>query len=263
MCPLCGLHHSIGKYEPDDLPLDIEAIVKVGLGRGLGTKVVDRYSILGDDDVTPKVVSRVLVLCGLFLRRKIVTMDDLKNSLGVENFPWIIDVKEYNRLREDSEALKVNLEFEKRVANNEKIRADNLLSIVNSQRGNIRDNNRLREDVEALKVRVESEERKADRESKRANSLQATVNSLNGKVRDLETQLSNSESSRSRQSKEVEELEARVEDLNDALDDVVETIEERTNYVHDPSEDSRKDFIMSVITRLIEDVEALKADEEE
>ena len=78
MCPLCGLHHSIKKYRPEDLPLDIEAVLKVGLGRGNGTKVVSRYSLLGDDDVSPKIVKRVLTLCRFFLSQNIVTLDDLK-----------------------------------------------------------------------------------------------------------------------------------------------------------------------------------------
>src|SRR4030042_1451109 len=105
MCPLCGLHHSIKKYSPEDLPLDIEAVLKVGLGRGKGTKVVSRYSLLGDDDVSPKIVDRVLTLCGLFLDKKIITLNYLKHSLGIKDAlpSGIVGVKEYHKLREDLE----------------------------------------------------------------------------------------------------------------------------------------------------------------
>ncbi len=255
----------MGKYDPEDLPLDILAVKKVGLGQHHGTRVVDRYSILGDDDVSPKVVKRVLALCRLFLSKNVITIDGLRRDLGIENmiFPGTVSVKEYNRLREDMEALKVQAEFEERRANNEKIRADNLLNIVNSQQGKIKDYDRLREEYESLKVNAENEGRRADGESIKANNLQATVNSLHGKVRDLETQLSSSKSSTTRLEKEVEELEARVENSKEVLDDVIETIEERTKFEFDPSDDTMEGFIAEVVQRLLEDNEALKAGAEE
>jgi hypothetical protein len=84
MCPLCGHLHSIRYYDPEDLPLDIEGVTKVGLGRKVGgTNVIGRYSILGDDDATPKIVKRVLSLYRFFLDPKVITQDEVKLSLGI------------------------------------------------------------------------------------------------------------------------------------------------------------------------------------
>ena len=220
MCPLCGLHHSIKNYDPENLPLDIEAVLKVGLGRGKGTKVVDRYSLLWDDDVSPKIVKRVLTLCRFFLSQNRITQSDLKRRLGIVEAPTqsTVSLREYNKLRED---------------------------------------------VEVLKVQAEMDRKRADGESSRANNLQLMVNSLRGKVREVETQLSSAESSRSRLGKELEEMEASRENSNEVLDGVIETIEERTDFEFDPSDKSREEFISYVIPRLIEDLEALKAENEE
>jgi len=85
-CPLCGHLPSIRYYDPEDLPLDIEGVTKVGLGLGRGTKVIDRFSLLCDNDVSSKIVRRVLSL-----RARPIT----------------ISLKDYNKIREDAEALKV------------------------------------------------------------------------------------------------------------------------------------------------------------
>ncbi len=219
-CPLCGHLHSIRHYDPEDLPLDILAVLKVGLGHGLGTKVVDRYSILGDDDVTPKVVKRVLTLCRLFLDEKLVTQSAVKSSLGLVDAPQPETVS-------------------------------------------LRDYNRLREDLEALKVQAEDDRKTAERESVRADNLLAQVGALNGRVRSLEAQLSSSKLERSRIGKEVEEMEARAENSSEALDDLIEVIEERTDFEFDSEVDTREEFLAGVIPKILEDLEALKAAEDE
>jgi hypothetical protein len=216
-CPLCGHLHSIRTYDPEDLPLDILAVLKVGLGHGLGTKVVDRYSILGDDDVTPKVVKRVMKLCRLFLDEKLVTQSAVKSSLGLVDVPQPETVS-------------------------------------------LRDYNRLREDLEALRVQDESHRMEAERESVRADNLLARVESLNGKVSSLESQLSSSKLERSRLAKEVEE-EARMENLDSSLDDWVQEFEDRTDFLFNPAEESREAFLGEAISKLLEDLEALKADD--
>ena len=238
--------------------------MKVGLGRGKGTKVVSRYSILHDDDVSPKIVNRVLTLCRLFLRENIVTVSDLKNSLGiVDALPsGTISMKEYNKLKEDVESLKVTAETEKRRGDMEFNRANRLLETVDSQRGKINAYNRLREDNEALKVKAEMEGRRADEESRNANNLQATVNVLQGKIWKLEKEVSDVESSRSRLVKELDEDEAEGENSNEILDSVIEEIEKRTEYEFDETGMSKEEFIADVVPRLLEDIEVLKVENE-
>jgi chromosome segregation ATPase len=265
MCPLCGLHHSIKHYNPEDLPLDIEAVLKVGLGRGKGTKVVSRYSLLGDNDVSPKIVDRVLTLCGLFLDNKIITLNYLKHRLAIKDAlpSEIVGVKEYHKLRDDLESMRVTAEMEKKRGDLEFDRAERLLKIVNSQQAKVTQDNRLREDADTLRVQAETDGIRADKEAGRANSLQVTVNSLHGRIEELETQLSSAKSSGSKLVMEIEEAETREQDSNEVLDDLIKTIEERTDYEHDPNVDSKEEFIAYVLSRLLEDIEALKAENDE
>jgi hypothetical protein len=218
MCPLCGLYHSIGKYDPLDLPLDILVPERHGLGRGRGSRIDGYHSILGDVDVTPKVVRRVTALCGFFLNQKLISQIELKNSLGIVDTPSLNVVREHNRLVEE---------------------------------------------VEALKVLAETESRRADREAARANRLEVTSSALRSKLSNLETQFANFRKERLRMVKELDELEvARVNSCN-RLDDLIDTIEKRTKSMFNSAEDSRESFITEVFEKMLEDLEALKADVDE
>jgi len=229
-----------------------------------GTKVIDRYSILGDDDVTPKIMKRVLNLCKFFLDQKVITQNEVKQSLGLTmtNPQNTISLKEYNKLREDAEALKVQADDERKRGDAEHDRADNLQAKLNSQKVAIKSYNIIREDYESLRSQAEIEGRRADGESSRAANLQAMINSLQKKVDNLETKLENAKSSNSELRRELEESETRVEEVNEVLDDLIETIENSTSYEFDPDLDSREEFIAEITRKLIEDNDALKADEE-
>lgn len=229
-----------------------------------GTKVIDRYSILGDDDVTPKIMKRVLNLCKFFLDQKVITQNEVKQSLGLTmtNPQNTISLKEYNKLREDAEALKVQADDERKRGDAEHDRADNLQAKLNSQKVAIKSYNIIREDYESLRSQAEIEGRRADGESSRAANLQAMINSLQKKVDNLETKLENAKSSNSELRRELEESETRVEEANEVLDDLIETIENSTSYEFDPDLDSREEFIAEITRKLIEDNDALKADEE-
>ena len=229
-----------------------------------GTKVIDRYSILGDDDVTPKIMKRVLNLCKFFLDQKVITQNEVKQSLGLTmtNPQNTISLKEYNKLREDAEALKVQADDERKRGDAEHDRADNLQAKLNSQKVAIKSYNIIREDYESLRSQAEIEGRRADGESSRAANLQAMINSLQKKVDNLETKLENAKSSNSELRRGLEESETRVEEVNEVLDDLIETIENSTSYEFDPDLDSREEFIAEITRKLIEDNDALKADEE-
>lgn len=231
----------------------------------MGTKVVDRYSLLWDNDVSVKIVRRVLTLCRFFLDQKRITQNEVKQSLGITTTPiqGSIGLKEYKKLREDIEALKVQVEYEKKRGDVEYNRANNLQVKLNSQQITIKNYNKIREDNESLRSQVEIEVRRADRESSRAANLQATVNSLQKKVNSLETKLENAKSSNSELRRELEESETSIEEANEVLDDLIETIENRTEYEFHPELDSREEFISEVTKKQIEDIESLKADDED
>jgi DNA repair exonuclease SbcCD ATPase subunit len=248
MCPLCGLHHSIGKYEPDDLPLDILAIERVGLGRGRGTKIVGRHSLLWDDEVSQKIVDRTLTLCKYFLDCKRINLKNIEDSIGIRAEPSYptVSLKEYNKLLEDTEALKAQLEEERRrsdieqkKANKLQLELERILIIYN----------KLLEEKEALKSQAEE-----DRQ---------IINSLKTKINRLENQLNAEKTNNRKLIRTIEDYDAESLTEDDELDEIIETIENETNNTFDSHKGSKKGFIIRIFKRLIEDVEALEADEDE
>ena len=101
VCPCCG------KFAPMDFSFpeeaDLYAVETKGLGRGKGTKVVDRYSILESDNVTAEAVGgRLLELLGAFLTRDVISMDDLRAVLPEGSLD---DVDELNTRIADLETI--------------------------------------------------------------------------------------------------------------------------------------------------------------
>lgn len=75
LCPLCGKQTFINNFKPEYLDLDIYEVEVRGLGRGKGFETSERYSILGDEEVTPKIVTRVEVLYHFFIERGLLEFD--------------------------------------------------------------------------------------------------------------------------------------------------------------------------------------------
>jgi hypothetical protein len=107
------------------------------------------------------------------------------------------------------------------------------------------------------------EKGRADIEFSRANNLLKLNNSLRGEVSNLKIQVSTAKSSKSRLAKELDEKEAKKENSKKILDDAIQEIEERTDYEFDETDESMEEFIASVIPKLLEDIEALKVENEE
>jgi outer membrane murein-binding lipoprotein Lpp len=58
VCPLCGRHVSLKYFDPSDFDADILGVEMTGLGRGRGFAVTDRFSLLGDSQVTSMIKDR-------------------------------------------------------------------------------------------------------------------------------------------------------------------------------------------------------------
>jgi hypothetical protein len=54
VCPLCGKYSALSTWDPEAFNLDVNVVSFKGLGRGNGFAKLDPYSVLGDDEVTPK-----------------------------------------------------------------------------------------------------------------------------------------------------------------------------------------------------------------
>ena len=64
-CPLCGKNCQLEGFDPENLSLDIRVKSFKGLGRGKGFDLDEEYSILGDEEFTPRICDRILDLLKL------------------------------------------------------------------------------------------------------------------------------------------------------------------------------------------------------
>jgi predicted nuclease with TOPRIM domain len=172
-CPLCGLNHSTRHYDPESLPLDILAPNRIGLGRGNGTRITGRYSILGDDDISPKIGKRVLDLCVFFVEKNLIRVSDLKARLKIKD--GAVDVRSFARMREDYEALKVELEDAGRNVTREYARAENLLTM----------NKSIREEVNRKNLELNTLKGNLSVRGKALDECEAHVQNCNEKLDDL------------------------------------------------------------------------------
>ena len=58
VCPLCGRHLSLAKYDPSGYDDDVYGVEVTGLGRGRGFAVSERYSLLSDEAVMDVIKAR-------------------------------------------------------------------------------------------------------------------------------------------------------------------------------------------------------------
>ena len=101
VCVLCG------KFSPHNgfsinKDLDIIAVETRGLGRGKGTKVVSRHSILrSGDDYCIAVKDRLIQLVTLFLEKDLMRPHEVINLL-----PYDYENREMNELLDEVESLR-------------------------------------------------------------------------------------------------------------------------------------------------------------
>ena len=65
VCPLCGRFVSLDYFNPGSFDSDIFGVVTRGLGRGKGTMVVDRFSVLDVPEIVTPIKNRCLHLIGI------------------------------------------------------------------------------------------------------------------------------------------------------------------------------------------------------
>jgi hypothetical protein len=129
----------------------------------------------------------------------------------------------------------------------------------------LKEHNRLKEDLEALRAVAEDSDRNARSWKDRADELQRSVNTYSEKVDKLEKVLSVERSRKSRLIKEIEESKVRFIQIDEVLDDIIELFEDRRNLLYDSSDENetKEDFIYDSIKKLVEDLEALEAENDE
>jgi hypothetical protein len=78
VCPLCGKSTSLRRF-PSGFEVDIVVRTVRGLGRGRGFETVNEESVLGDDEVTPLIVNRVLDILSVLLRKGCISGEILSS----------------------------------------------------------------------------------------------------------------------------------------------------------------------------------------
>jgi hypothetical protein len=82
-CPLCGKNSSIGKYDPDELDLDLKVVTYGSTGRG-GIYIADKSSILGQGDPIEQALARRTVkLTKMFIDSGALSREQVTDELGL------------------------------------------------------------------------------------------------------------------------------------------------------------------------------------
>ena len=116
VCPLCGKNAPLTNFHPDSLELDITLVNYKGIITEKGFEIPQRYSILGDDYLTPMVLNRVIELCNFFMSNNIITPDKMLERLGLKED--LVNPTEVNRLIDENYKLKIQLiETQKQLQN--------------------------------------------------------------------------------------------------------------------------------------------------
>jgi hypothetical protein len=79
LCPLCGRRVSLRIFNPSRFEDDILAVTVTGLGRGRGFAEINRYSVLGDPDITVPIANRCKKILKMVAADRLAS--DSKDSL--------------------------------------------------------------------------------------------------------------------------------------------------------------------------------------
>ena len=88
-CPLCGLNRYLNTWSPETYENDIIANTPVGLGRGGGFEIMDEHSVLGDTDITARIITRMANFLKFAVTENIISKDFL-----IEEFDINSDLKQ-------------------------------------------------------------------------------------------------------------------------------------------------------------------------
>lgn len=83
-CPLCGKNAPLQNWSPETYDMDIMVASFMGKGRAMGFEKTEEYSVLGDSEITPRIVERIINLLNLCLQEGIITKDYLIEKLKLE-----------------------------------------------------------------------------------------------------------------------------------------------------------------------------------
>lgn len=214
VCPLCGRFVSMRYFDPSRFEADIYAVEVVGLGRGKGVKVVDKYSLLNSENrIIEDVKERILELLKVLCDHDKLRPNDIFSILNIEYVVPFQFRESERKLRDaerdkekwcdEAEALEVELENVRKNRDEWRVNRDEWKKAYES----------LQETVQKKQSKInvlEAERKEANREQ---NVLQETVERKNGEIDTLEMDLEEANDNISKLESEIEALEVEIEDL--------------------------------------------------
>jgi chromosome segregation ATPase len=125
ICPLCGKFTSIRYFDPGSFENDVLGVDTVGLGRGLGTRVVAKFSLLDDSQLMGTIRDRCHLLVGIIDGKSPPDQKDLAALKG-EVERWRKRALDRHKEGNDLEAKIADMEGDLRYWQNEAKRLERL-----------------------------------------------------------------------------------------------------------------------------------------
>jgi len=85
-CPLCAKNGALSVWDPENYNDDIEVLSYKSLGYRRGFAPINRESVLGDEEITPRVVSRCIRILNFCIKEEPEYMKEVVEGLQIKNY---------------------------------------------------------------------------------------------------------------------------------------------------------------------------------
>jgi chromosome segregation ATPase len=255
ICPLCGKFTSIRYFDPESFENDVLGVDTVGLGRGRGTRVVAKFSLLDDSQLMRTIRDRCHLLVRIIDGKSFPNQKDLAALKGeVEMWRkraldrhkegndleakiadmegdlryWQKEAKRFERLNVDSASKVANMESSRQLRKmniDKEAKIADLGSNLRSWYNEAQRLERLNRDHEAKFAHDEGLIRSWMRHS---NSLSEEVNGLLSENKRLRLQIEGMEED---ENLAVEEIESLLEYINDQTNETFESLADAIGFL--------------------------------
>lgn len=237
ICPLCGKFTSIRYFDPGSFENDVLGVDTVGLGRGRGTRVVAKFSLLDDSQLMRTVRDRCHLLVGIIDGKSPPDQKDLAALKG-EVEMWRKRALDRHKEGNDLEAKIADMEGDLRYWQKEakRLNVDSASKVANmesSLRQWQNEAGRLR------KMNIDKEAKIADLGSN-LRSWYNEAQRLERLNRDHEAKIANNETVIKRWSSHSTDLNLRINHLsaeNEGLKQSLESKEDEVDLAHEEMEE--------------------------
>ena len=92
-CPLCAKNCALSGWDPEHYYDDLEVLSYKNLGYRRGFATINRESVLGDEEITPRVVSRCTRILNFCIKEEPEYMIEVVEGLQIKNY--LLDTQEF------------------------------------------------------------------------------------------------------------------------------------------------------------------------